>query len=204
MTDLEDRLTAVLYRVTCPDTIELGEYRLGITSESQESGPRKAFIEQHLLGCPYCSRELAQLDSFMAQVQSDLDYTPVERVKIWIARRVPDLTAGVGSSTPAFAFRGGDGEDDPRQSLVFEAGDAQLMIEIQDDVEGAGRKSLVGLIIGIDPEGLSAQLWLDGQPVATANIDDLGNFTFSNLGSGHHELILSGPDVEIHVQKLLT
>ena len=30
MTDMEDRLTAALYRTTCPETVELGEYHLGM------------------------------------------------------------------------------------------------------------------------------------------------------------------------------
>jgi hypothetical protein len=145
----------------------------------------------------------------MAQVKSDLDYSAAERIKIWIARRVPDLKAGLGSPAPAFAFRGGvdhDGDDEagPDRSLVFEAGDAQLMIEIQDDPGDGGRKALIGLIIGIDLVDLGAHLWLDGRRVATADIDDLGNFAFPNLETGHYELIISGPDGEIHVQELLT
>ncbi len=200
MTDLESRLSAALYRVTCPDSAELGEYRLGITPNV-----RLAFIDRHLRECPHCNRELAQLDSFMAQVKSDLDYSTAERIKIWIARRVPDSTAGLGSPAPAFSFRGGvDDEAGPDRSLVFEAGDAQLMIEIQDDPGDGGRKTLIGLVIGIDLVNLEAHLWLDGRRVATAEIDDLGNFAIANLEAGHYELIVSGPDGEIHVQELLT
>lgn len=205
MTDFEKRLTAALYRVTCPDTAELGDYRLGITSGQQVAGSREAYIKEHLRECPYCSRELAQLDSFMAQVKPDLAYSTAERIKIWIARRMPDLSAGVGGPTPAFAFRGADDDQaDANRSLVFEAGDAQLMIEIQDEPGGTGRKRIIGLVIGIDPDGVEARLWLDGRPVAAVDVDDLGNFTFSNLDSAQYELILAGPGVEIHVQELLT
>lgn len=199
MTDFEDRLTTALYRVACPDAVEIGEYRLGMVS-----GPRAHFIEQHLRECPYCSRETAQLDAFLAQVKPDLEYTTAEQVKIWIARLVPDLQAGVGASTPAFALRGANDDEAAGRSLVFEAGDAQLMIEIQDEPGDTGRKTIIGLVIGIEPTGVEARLWRDGQPVATTTVDDLGNFTFSNLGSARHELILTGPGVEIHVQKLLT
>jgi len=204
MTDLENRLSAALYRVTCPDSAELGEYRLGITPNA-----RAAFIDRHLRECPHCNREMVQLDSFMAQVKSDLDYSTAERIKIWIARRVPDSKAGLGSPAPAFSLRGGvgdDGDDEagPDRSLVFEAGDAQLMIEIQDDPGDGGRKILIGLVIGIDLVDLEAHLWLDGRRVATAEIDDLGNFAIANLEAGRYELIVSGPDGEIHVQELLT
>ena len=200
MTDLENRLTAALYRVTCPDTAELGEYRLGMTA-----GPRLAFIEQHLQECPYCRRELDQFETFMAKVESDLDYSTAARIKIWIARRLPEFTAGAGTPAPAFAFRGRDQDEaDGHRSLVFEAGDAQLMIEIQDEPGEPGRRTIIGLVIGIDPAGVEARLWQDGRPVAAATVDELGNFAFSDLGAGRYELILAGPGAEIHVQELLT
>jgi hypothetical protein len=207
MTDIENKLSAALYRVTCPDSAELGEYRLGMIP-----GARVAFIEQHLRECPHCKREMSQLDAFMAQVKGDLDYSTADRIKIWIARRVPDSEAGLGSPAPAFAFRGDDGfaaDSDnaattPGRSLIFEAGDAQLMLEIQDDPGDGGRKTLIGLVIGIDLAGLVAHLWLDGRQVASAAVDDLGNFAFPKLATGNYELIVTGPDAEIHVQELLT
>jgi hypothetical protein len=179
--------------------MELGEYYLGMISET-----RAAFVEQHLKECPHCSREVAQLDGFLAQVKSDLEYSTVERVKIWIARRVPDLTAGVGDPAPAFALRGADDEADSARSLIFEAGDAQLMIEVQDEPGDTGRKTIIGLVIGIYPAGIEARLWREGQPLSTTTIDDLGNFTFTDLESARYELILSGPGAEIHVQEILT
>jgi anti-sigma factor RsiW len=199
MTDLENRLTAALYRATCPDTSELGEYHLGMLS-----GPQAAIVEQHLDECPYCSREVAQLDAFMEQVKPDLAYSTAERIKIWIARLVPDVQAGPGSPAPAFAMRGVAEDEAGDRSLVFEAGEVQLMIEIQDEPGDTGRKAIIGLVIGIDPAGAEARLWQEGQPVATTAVDDLGNFSFSNLDSGHYELILAGAETEIHVQELLT
>jgi len=199
MTDFEKRLTVALFRATCPDTIELGEYHLGMLSE-----PRATFVEQHLGECPYCSREIAQLDAFLTQVKPDLEYSTAERIKIWIARRIPDFPDAVGAPAPAFALRGAAENEAGGRSLVFEAGDAQLMIEIQDEPGETGRKTIVGLVIGIDPAGVEARLWLEGRPVAAAAVDDLGNFTFSDLGPARYELILAGAGVEIHVQELLT
>lgn len=197
MTDLENELTAALYRINCPDSTELGEYHLGLVG-----GSRAAFIDQHLNECPYCSREVAQLASFLAQVESDLDFSAADRIKIWIARLAPEFPAGSGAATPALGFRGDAGETGSGRSLIFEAGDAQLMIDVQDDPGDASRKSLIGLIIGVDPVGLEARLWLDGRPAATAGVDDLGNFAFPDLKPGHYELIVTGPGMEIHVQEL--
>jgi len=199
MTDLENRLTAALYRATCPDSAELGEYHLGLIS-----GTRADSIDRHLAECPHCQRELTQLDSFLAQVQSDLTYSAAERIKIWIARRLPDLPSGERAPSPAFAIRGGDEESGPSQSLIFEAGDAQLMIDVGEDPSDASRRTIVGLVIGVDPLELEARLWFDGQLLTTAAVDELGNFTFVDLKPGHYELILAGPGSEIHVQELLT
>lgn len=48
-----------------------------------------------------------------------------------------------------------------------------------------------------------ARLWQDEEQVGKAGIDDLGNFMFSALAAGRYELIISGPEFEIHVQELL-
>jgi hypothetical protein len=115
------------------------------------------------------------------------------------------MAPGVGSPAPAFAIRGADDDGvDSDRSLVFEAGEAQLMIEIHDDPGHTGRQAIIGLVIGIDPAGAEARLWQDGQPIAGAAVDELGNFTFSGLESATYELILTYPGAEIHVQELLT
>jgi hypothetical protein len=196
MTGMEDELIAALYRVNCPDSVELGEYQLGLAEESQLS-----LIKHHLTECPYCAREVAQLEAFMAQVEPDLEYTIVERIKVWIARLVPESDAGDGAGQPvashAFALRGES--DGPIQ---YEAGEARLTIDIQEDPQRPGRKSLFGLIMGIDPAGGQAHLWKDGNLVTTAAIDNLGNFIISDLTPGKYELIAAVNSVEIHVQEL--
>jgi hypothetical protein len=188
----EDRLAAALFRITCPDAIELGEYHLGMMA-----GRQAEEIAHHLQTCPHCKRELAQLAHYLDQVSPDLDYTLAERIKIWIAERIPDTTSSEAALSPAFAVRGG--ENGP---LMFEAGDAQLTIEIQDDPEKPGQKSILGLVLGSDEPALQAHLWQEGLLVKTVNVDELGNFTIMGLAPGLYDLILSGASFEIHVQAL--
>ena len=193
MAGTEDKLTAILYRFTCPDSAELGEYHFGVVS-----GERSHQIKQHLSRCPHCRRELAQLKSYLTEVAPDLDHSLADHVKIWIARLVPEGGWSNGSAPmPAFAVRGG--ENGP---LIYQAGDAQLTIDVQDDPEKPGHRSILGLVFGVDVADMQAHLWQEGEPATTMDVDELGNFIISGLAPGTYELILSGPAVEIHVQTL--
>jgi len=193
MAGTEDKLTAILYRLTCPDSAELGEYHFGIVA-----GERSRQIKRHLGSCPHCRRELVQLQSYLTELAPELEISLAGRVKIWIARLVPDGGWGNGSAPmPAFAVRGG--ENGP---LIYQAGDAQLTIEVQDDLEKPGHRSILGLVFGADLADMQAYLWQESKGVAAVDVDELGNFIISGLAPGVYELILSGPAVEIHVQEL--
>jgi hypothetical protein len=98
---------------------------------------------------------------------------------------------------PALALRG-----EEQEPLFYEAGDVQLTIEIQDDPDEPGRRSLLGLVMGAEPEDIQAHLYQDSERVASAEVDELGNFIISSLSPGHYELILTAPTAEIHVQDL--
>jgi hypothetical protein len=197
-TCLQSYLTAQLYRVTCPSSFELGEYHLNVLPKEQA-----AAVARHLDKCPHCTREVAQLNDYLNEFS--LKLTPLERVKERVRVLVAELVSHVpgspgGQSTlmPAsVAVRGAD--DGPS---IYAADDVQVAVEVQDDAERPGRKVILGLVIGAESDGLKAHLWRVEQPVAIVPVDELGNFVFPNLPRGDYELILSGPEVEIHIQKL--
>lgn len=181
-----------LFRVTCPDSLMLGEYQLGLLAESAQQQ-----IQQHLETCPHCRQELRQLANYLPDPV--LDHTPgiSQRLKIWLAEKIP---AGGGfTPEPAFALRGDDAGTEP---LFYQAGDTQLTLEIQEDPEHPGYKTILGLLLSAQMENMAAQLWQEGRPLACKEVDDLGNFIFDNLAPGPYEIIITGPDVEIHVQDL--
>jgi hypothetical protein len=194
MAHIDDSLKAALYRITCPDSARLGNFHLGLLPEDAA-----AQIADHVAICPHCVREIKQLEAFLAETAVSLQPSTAERIKVWIAKRLP----GGGQTrnmlgTPAFAMRGGD-----TGPLMYEAGDAQLSLEVQDDPEHPGRKSILGLVLGIETEAVAVRL-IQGEAVVTAvTLDELGNFTFTGLKPGTYELTLSGQDIEIHVQDLL-
>jgi len=193
---VQSRLTAELYRVTCPSPTELGEYHLGVLTRDQA-----AAVARHLPECPHCSREVAQLSGYLGELAADIEFSPLDRIKVWVA----ELVSGTGVDrlrTPALApalagIRGG--EEGPR---IYQAGEVQIAVEIQDDATQPDRKMVLGLITGIELRELTGHLWLAGEHVAEAAVDDLGNLIIGDLQPGSYLLILSGPDLEIQIQDL--
>jgi hypothetical protein len=194
MAHIDDSLKAALFRITCPDSATLGNFHLGLLPEDAVTK-----IAKHVTDCPHCTREINQLEAFLAETAVSLQPSTAERIKIWIAKRIPtgrqtrDMLG-----TPAFAMRGGD-----TGPLMYEAGDAQLSLEVQDDPEHPGRRSILGLVLGIETEAVLVKL-IQGDVLVTAvTLDPIGNFTFTGLEPGKYELTLSGQDIEIQAQDLL-
>lgn len=198
---LQDRLIAELYRLTCPSPEELGEYHLGILPRDQV-----AAVARHLAECPHCTREVAQLKDYLTEMAPTLELGPLEwvkeQVKVLVARLVSGGPGGRPLKRPALApaYAGVRGEGE--EPYLYQAGDVQIAIEVQDDTERPGRKVILGLIIGTEAGVVKAHLWQADQRVAAVPADELGNFVIPNLASGTYELILSGPEVEIHVPEL--
>lgn len=194
---LQSRITSELYRIACPSPLELGEYHLGVLSRDQAAG-----VARHLAGCPHCSREVAQLEGYLGELAPDLAFSPLERIKVLVAELLRGAE-GIGwSGGPALApaLVGVRGEE--AGPWVYQAGEVQIAIEIQDDAAQPGRKMLLGLLTGMEPRGLVGHLWLAEQRVAEVPVDELGNLIVGNLVPGRYELILSGPEVEIHIREL--
>jgi len=92
----------------------------------------------------------------------------------------------------------GDG-DEP---LIYQAGDIRIRIDIEDDAEQLGPKSLLGLVTGLESNELTVQVSQGEQIIATTSVDQIKNFTISHLTPGSYKLILSSPSMEIHIQSL--
>lgn len=193
MAHIEDSLKAALYRITCPDSATLGNFHLGLLPEDAVTK-----ISKHLSDCPHCTREVQQLEAFLAETAVSLQPSTAERIKVWIAKRMPSggQTRNM-LGTPAFAMRGGD-----TGPLMYEAGDAQLSLEVQDDPEHPGRRSILGLVLGIETEAVEVKLLKQVVVETAVLLDSTGNFNLTNLAAGQYELIVSGSTIEIHVPEL--
>jgi hypothetical protein len=193
MSSIEEQLTKNLYRAACPGTLELGEYYLGMLTAE-----RQGWIQAHLGECRFCAAEIAQLQEFYANLKPDLELSLAERaasrVQTWFARLLPDLDP---SGQPALALRGGQSG-----LLSYEAGEAQLHLEVQVDPGQGGRRSLLGLLLGVSPAEVQAWLFLGSETVQRAPLDELSNFAFPGIPPDEYTLLVRGPEFEIIVGSL--
>lgn len=194
---LQGQLTARLYRLMCPSTITLGEYHLGILPRDQAQA-----VAQHMAQCPHCTRETAQLQNYLDELASDLAFNPwKQKVKVLIAQLVPGKRENRRLEqlvfTPTLSVRG-----EEQGLYLYQANGIQVFVEVQDDAEQRGHKVVLGVVTGMDDRELMARLSQAERRVATAPVDDLGNFTISNLAPGSYALILASPEVEVHIQDL--
>jgi len=196
---LQHELTRQLFRAECPSSLVVGEYHLGLLSAA-----KAAVVEKHLAVCPLCAEERTLLADFLLETspatKSNL-FAPVRRtMRILVARLTGSLSGsglpGRASLVPAMTgLRGA--ETDP---LIYEADGVQVMAEVLDDAAHLGRKSILGLLTGLDDtSGFQAFLWQGASCLATVELNDLGNFTIDDLAPGDYSLILTGPGMEIHL-----
>lgn len=190
---LQKRMTRQLYRINCPAPIELGEYHLRMLPASQ-----MLLIRRHLQECPHCAREVSQLEQYLSELAPQPGL--LKSVNALIARLVSggnddQYSPGIPQST-AFAGVRGNSEE----PFVYQAGDVQIVIEVQDDFEQIGLKMLLGLVTELKSDGFMIQASQDGQVVASSPIDENGNFLMPHLVPGLYQLTLLGPELEIHIQ----
>jgi len=194
---LQNRLSSQLYRLTCPSSIELGEYHLRVLLASQE-----LIVAQHLRECPHCKREVDELQNYLSDFPPVAERRVLAGIKVLVARmvsgRAADSEYGEISSAPAFSGLRGE-EDEP---FIYQADKVRIVIEVQDDVEQMGFKTLLGLVTGLESNDFTIQMSQGDNVIATTSVDEIGNFIISHLSPGHYQLILSGPNMEIHVQSL--
>jgi hypothetical protein len=126
----------------------------------------------------------------------------LKSVKVLIARLVggkeADQEDGQFSSAPAFSDLRGEG-DEP---FIYQTENIRIVIDVQDDVEQMGFKTLLGLVTGLESNEFSIQVSRGDQVIATTSVDEIGNFIISHLLPGHYKLIVASQDMEIHIQSL--
>lgn len=182
--DLQSHLEARLYRSNCPDSLTLGEYYFeNLSSDAKE------WIKKHLQECPYCTQEIAELAEFLKP-------SWVRRVVAWLVSGKD--AGGTGELVPALQVRGeGDG------ILVYQADEAQIVVDLQTDRVHPGYQAIIGLITGIEASNYEVVLWQETGEMVRSHVDELGNFVMDRLKPGEYELEIKGPKIEIQIQKFL-
>ncbi len=200
MANTEDQLKKVLYRAFCPDSTELGEFFLGIIPRERE-----AIIQSHLKECPHCTRELAQLKTFLQENSQEAELSLVERARQRVRILVAHLMDARSSPGLSPATQGVRGQEE--KVFSYDAEGYQVILDIQADNERPDRKAINGLVIGLETRQeeyrqLEARLMQEGELVSTAAVDEFGNFRLDSLVPGQYNLVLFGPGIEIHIESL--
>ena len=191
--DLLTRLSGPLYRFDCPPSMDLGEYLTHDLPRAQSKA-----MARHLSGCPHCTREIEIMRESRVALVAVPEFGPIDAVRVRIAKLLTSHGPGVRQAL-APALPGIRGAEDASYAY-YGAEDVRVAVETMQDAERVDRKALIGLVDGPEFDGMKVHLWLDQNAVATAALDEAGHFQFNGLAPGQYELILSGAQVEIHIQ----
>lgn len=200
----EQWLAKSVYRVTCPDTLQLGEY-----AEGMLSGAELTQVETHVETCPKCRQELQFLRTFMdveivpevkkSQLDSLIDKLQGS-IRRLIALLQPPNVPGFGGqmAAGALSLRGTVGDQ-----LVYAVDDVQIVIDIQRDPEDQNLRVIYGLVLGLEEEQpVAITLQSAEQPIADTILDDIGNFSFDGLAKGEYQVYLKAESVEVEINEL--
>jgi hypothetical protein len=183
--DFEERLKARLYRVTCPSSVELGEYHLNLVPAN-----RKLVIAQHLRTCPHCARELVQLQDFLA---GEAPMGLVQQAKVIIARLAGST---MGLSPAAIPVRGASGKG----LITLEADGIMVVLDVQP--ANGGRLKINGQLGAQEQDqwtGAKVELLQAGAQEFETTISDLGTFEFESITAGSKELRITPADESLIV-----
>jgi hypothetical protein len=187
---LHEALSAGLYRSTCPSTLTIGEFALGVlTPEEQQA------VAEHIVDCRQCAAERRE---FVAFLNDDAEPEPARRF-VDTVRRL--LARPLAFPTPALAGLRGDADPD---GGVYVAEGFRVTISVQRATRGARGSVLVGLV---EPwtmagDGGRARLYAGDRVVQTQEVDDLGNFVFDAVPAGSYRIEVKLSDVLVTIDTI--
>ena len=192
-TPFERWLAMRLNRVDCPTSLELSEFEAGILAADL-----RLPIEQHLLECPACRKELNFLRNFLVE-KADAEKKLVPVVVKRLIARLQNAGSAFQAKPAWGALRGSVGEQ-----LVYQVDAIQVVLEVQEDVVRPDHKTMLGLVLGLDlGQPITVQLARDGIEVATVPLDALGNFVFQSLPTAIYQITLLSSDIEIVLEQVM-
>ncbi len=202
MDSLEQKLTQILYRHDCPDPLTLGEYHLALLDPAE-----KRAMQEHVGLCPHCRREVAQLAGFLAATApapaAEPAPTLLEKVKVFLVDLLaPDDSA---AGAPVLAWRDQEnGLQEQTEFRVRRVGDFLVSLTLQPRPEGEGR-TILGDIAHVQQKGFpftdwTLHFWQAGRLRVVTPLEQTGTFSLEADEPAPFELILTGPEIEIHLR----
>lgn len=204
--DLENFQTDLrkqLHPITPPSSFELGEYYLKLLPAARASQ-----IKQYLDLFPYAQHEIDQIAQFLKEpdlppkVKTPSTPSIPERFHLFISKW---LSPSLGGLAPV-GIRAGTtvGKNSHFEEAVYEFDNETLLsLHLSADETQPSYKILTGFI-DTDTPMSEASLWHAHQAhhVASAPIDDAGDFRLPHLEKGTYNLVLTGAETEIHIEEI--
>ena len=180
-TEMAGQVRAHRFRSTCPDSIELGEYALGILPAATMQS-----VAAHMIDCPHCLAESRSLAAFVAEPE------PAPR-RTSLGAALRRLVALPSAPPPlAGALRGVPSTE----RVLWQAEGIRFAIDARR--EGVGRSISLVAEAGINaPENVRVLLSRGWEVVAEVLMDDLGFATFAAVPPGSYQIDLVLPDTSV-------
>ena len=194
--ELETYLDEHLHLSSAPSSQEFGEYCLGLTSPE-----RTKVIEQFLEDFPQYHYELNQLRAYLKATEPVLEQKPAPSPKSSLFDSFKTVMAQLISEPVPVRDEGF--YDDELEPAIYEAGDIQIALDVEDDLDDPDTKTMVGLITGAEEDDFTAYLWKVEPPeeVASAEVDH-GNFELAGIDPDNYRLIVKGSNIDIVIGTL--
>ncbi len=191
-------LSQTLYRAACPSAEILNQFHINELPSKQAQA-----VEAHLAGCPHCSAELANLQTFLATFPepTSVEKLPVwQRIKTVIANQLPPIRM------PAPGLKA-DASDSTSQYIYLVEVEAAIPItvEVEADPEQRGQYRLIGQSALQSADSHTAILWREGnaEPIASQTVSELGEFQFTAIETGKYEIILSNEQTDVCLRDIV-
>ena len=194
----QKQLTARLYRLACPEPVELGDYHLGLLASG-----RALVVAAHLRECPHCTGEVSQLKDFLSEL-APLPAGPAKGLKVLVARllgvRAAGRPPGMSARSPAFMPLRGDAP----VPITLEVGGVLILLDVQP--AAGGRLAVLGQVASEDQDdwtGAAVELRSRDVLQAGAAVDELGAFRLEGISPGLGELKIissSGPVIVVEIE----
>lgn len=204
---MHDALLVKLLRGLCPSAVQLNYYCLSMVPEEE-----RVRIAMHLLDCPTCADEAAEI----RRVQAAFEPFPEARPSLGGAIRRILATLVVQQAKPVLVTRSETlATGWPRQ---YQAEMLDLSLHLSRQANG--ETMLLGILTSSDPaatvdtfEGVKAELYIapgplnaeadkDALPLLTAQVDEIGNLLLEPVPTGAYTMILRLPGQEIVIEGL--
>jgi hypothetical protein len=214
---VDHALANKLFRYDCPSSHMLGEYHLGMLAQSQVR-----LVTNHLRVCEFCTAELAQLKSFLADDPLLVERTPVSRNSHsrvqdirQATRRVREqaqagarrIAAILVPQQPGIAFQRNASQLAPVWPRRYHAEDVSIAVQVERVSGNNDALQVLGIVTRKDTslealEGTPVQLITGTTAAYSQSIDDLGNFLFSAVAPAIYTLELHFPTGIVVIDQL--